>query len=440
MGRFEKELMNFIDDTPNAYYCVANIKKILDRDGYKELKENESWEKVANGGKYYVIRNDSSLIAFNAGDLCNTPDRFNIVAVHGDSPAFTVKRNPDMYDGMYLKLNTQSYGGMINYTWFDRPLSLAGRVILKKDGVLSKNLINIDKDLLVIPSQAVHVNRGVNESATFNRQNDMIPVMSLVNSRDLNEVIREQLVKEEITPDKIYDYDLYVYNRDKAREIGLNKEMIMAPRLDDLGSVYPALEAFETSEFEEPRNKDSISVLCVFNNEEIGSLTEQGADSSFLKDVLSRIAQEKYFDINEALADSFMISADNAHATHPNAIGKSDPTNKVELNKGVVIKHHTNYTTDALSSAVFKALCEEAKVPYQDFECRSDMPCGATLGGISTSHVSIDSVDIGLPQLAMHSANETMGSKDALDMYKSLYEFYTSKIEKEDNKIKILKG
>ena len=263
----------------------------------------------------------------------------------------------------------------------------------------------------------------------------MIPVMSLTNSRDLNEVLREELVKNNVITDKIYDYDLYVYNRDKAKQIGLNNDMIMAPRLDDLGSVYPALQAFIDSE-----NKGTINVLAIFNNEEIGSLTQQGADSSFLRDVLARIAEAKTMDFNEALANSFMISADNAHASHPNAASKSDPTNTVELNKGVVIKHHKNYTTDALSSAVFKMLCDEANVPYQDFECRSDMMCGSTLGGISNSHVSVDSVDIGLPQLAMHSANETMGSKDVMHMYESLHEFYNSKIEKQDNKIKILKG
>ena len=435
MKKIEKDLMSFIDKTPNAYYCVENVKRILEENGFKELKENESWEKVSNGGKRFVVRNDSSIIAFDAGNFTSVEDGFNIVAVHGDSPAFTVKKNPDMYDGMYLKLNTNSYGGMINYTWFDRPLSLAGRIISKEDGSLSKDLINIDKDLLVIPSQAVHINREVNESAEFNRQNDMIPVMSLTNSRSLNEVIREELVKNNVTTDKIYDYDLYIYNRDKAKQIGLNNDMIMAPRLDDLGSVYPALQAFIDSE-----NKDTINVLAIFNNEEIGSLTQQGADSSFLRDVLARIAEAKTMDLNEALANSFMISADNAHANHPNAASKSDPTNKVELNKGVVIKHHTNYTTDALSSAVFKMICDSAKVPYQDFECRSDMRCGTTLGGISNSHVSIDSVDIGLPQLAMHSANETMGSKDAINMYEALNEFYNSKIEKEDNKIKILKG
>ena len=433
MKKIEKDLMNFIDKTPNAYYCTENIRKILDNNGFEELKENESWSKISHGGKYYVKRNDSSIIAFNISDN-SEEDRFNIVAAHSDSPAFSIKRNPDMYDGMYLKLNTGSYGGLINYTWFDRPLSIAGRVLTLDDADLSKNLINLDKDLLIIPSQAVHVNRGVNESATFNRQNDMLPVMSLTNSRNLEEVIRDYLTKNKINFKKIYDYDLYVYNRDKAKHIGLNDEMILSPRLDDLGSVYPALQAFVDSE-----SAGSINVLSVFNNEEIGSLTEQGADSSFLKDVLTRIAAEKNMNINEMLANSFMISADNAHAAHPNALSKSDPTNIVELNKGIVIKHHTNYTTDALSSAVFKVICDDAGVPYQDFECRTDMPCGTTLGGLSTSHVSIDSVDVGLPQLAMHSANETIGTKDIMHMYNSLLEFYNSKIEKDNNKIRILK-
>lgn len=435
MKNINKGLLSFIDKTPNAYYCVNNIKKILKKNGYQELKENESWDIVARGGKFYVIRNDSSIIAFNGGRLDTQEDRFNIVAVHGDSPSFRIKKNPDMYDGMYLKLNTSNYGGEIDYSWFDRPLSIAGRVVSRNYGYLTKSLINIDKDLLVIPSQAYHINREVNKNASFNRQTDMLPIMALTDKKDLDSIIRENLKKQDIDFTKIYDYDLYLYNRDKAKQIGANDEMILAPRLDDLACVYPALQALIDSE-----NEDVINVLSVFNNEEIGSLTEQGADSSFLNDVLSRIAYERNFYLGTALAKSFMISADNAHATHPNAEFKSDPTNKVELNKGVVIKYHNNYTTDASSGAIYKLICDDINVPYQDFECRSDMICGSTLGGLSQSHVSIDSVDIGIPQLAMHSANETIGSKDVMHMYNSLLEFYNSIIEKENNKIKILKG
>jgi aspartyl aminopeptidase len=339
-----------------------------------------------------------------------------------------------MFDGNYLKLNTAGYGGMINYSWLDRPLSIAGRVITSTNGIYEKQLINIDKDLMIIPSQAIHINRDVNSKNELNHQVDMLPIISLTNEKKLEDIIRENLEESQINVDKICDYDLYLYNRDKAKYIGLNDDFILSPRLDDLASLYPALEAFINS-----TNTDSLNVLCAFNNEEIGSMTHQGADSSFLIDTLSRISTAANINLLVALNNSMVVSADNAHALHPNAQSKSDPTNKVLLNKGVVIKHHTNYTTDAVTSSLFKGICERAEVPYQDFSCRSDMRCGATLGGISQSHVAVDSVDIGLPQLAMHSANETIGSKDVLHMYKALLEFYNSTIIKERSGIKILR-
>ena len=240
-------------------------------------------------------------------------------------------------------------------------------------------------------------------------------------------------LEEKTNIDKICDYDLFVYNRDKAKYVGLNNEFILAPRLDDLASVYSAAEAFINS-----ANDDSINVFCAFDNEEIGSLSQQGADSTFLSDTLIRISNGADFDIYTALKNSFVVSADNAHASHPNAAAKTDPTNKILLNEGIVIKHHINYTTDALTSSLYKGICEKAEVPYQDFACRSDMKCGATLGGLSQRHVSIDSVDIGLPQLAMHSANETIGTKDVLYMYKSLLEFYNIEFIKEKDTIKLL--
>lgn len=431
MKKIENKFKKFMDDTPNAYYCVDNIRNILLKNGYRELSENESWNCVLYNDKFFVTRNDSSIIAFRMGD--NNQERFNIVAAHTDSPSFSVKRNPEMYDDMYLKLNTSGYGSMINYTWLDRPLSIAGRVIVEKDGEFETQLVNIDKDLLIIPSQAIHINREVNKEATFNKQSDMLPLLSLNNDKSLEDIIKDHLKEKGISVDRVYDYDLYLYNRDKAKNIGLNDEMITSPRLDDLACVYPALEAFIDS-----KNPNTTNVFCAFNNEEIGSLTQQGADSTFLSDTLSRIARERNMNIYQALANSFVISADNAHATHPNAPSKNDPTNKIALNKGVVIKHHTNYTTDGLTSSVFKGICDNAEVPYQDYECKSDMLCGATLGGISQSHVSVDSVDIGIPELAMHSANELIGKDDLMYMYSSLLEFYNSTIIKEKNKIKIL--
>lgn len=432
MKSIDKELMSFINETPNTYYCVDNLRKKLIENGFEELYENEPWVNLNKEGKYFVIRNDSSLIAFK---MSNKKENigFNITSVHTDSPSFYIKPNSDMFEGNYMKLNVGGYGGMLNYTWLDRPLSLAGRVITLKDGMYEKQLVNIDKDLLVIPSQATHINPEANQNFSLNRQVDMLPVISLSNDKKLEDIIRENLSKSGKDVDKICDYDLYLYNRDSAKYVGLNDELILAPRLDDLASLFPAFASFVESD-----NTNSINVLCAFNNEEIGSLTLQGADSPFLIDTLTRIAEASNINLLVALNNTFVISADNAHAMHPNASSKSDPTNKVLLNNGVVIKHHTNYTTDAITSSLFKGICEQAKVPYQDFACRSDMRCGATLGGISQSHVGVDSVDIGLPQLAMHSTNETIGSKDVLYMYKALLEFYNSTIIKEKNKIRIL--
>lgn len=432
MISIDKSLMSFINETPNAYYCVDNLRQKLIENGFEELYENELWVNLKEDEKYFVTRNDSSIIAFK---MSNKKENigFNIVSVHTDSPSFSIKPNADMFDGNYMKLNVNGYGGMLNYTWLDRPLSLAGRVVTLKDGVYAKQLVNVDKDLLIIPSQAIHINRDVNEKNLLNHQVDMLPVVSLSNDKKLEDIIRENLSKSGKDVDKICDYDLYLYNRDSAKNVGLNDELILAPRLDDLASLFPAFVGFIEAD-----NTNSINVFCAFDNEEIGSLTQQGADSTFLIDTLTRIAEVSNINLLVALNNTFVISADNAHAMHPNAGSKSDPTNKVLLNNGVVIKHHINYTTDAVTSSLFKGICNYAKVPYQDFACRSDMRCGATLGGISQSHVGVDSIDIGLPQLAMHSTNETIGSKDVFYMYKALLEFYNSTIIKDKNKIRIL--
>ncbi len=431
MEKIENRLINFVNETPNAFYCVSNLRKLLIENGFTELYENENWNNLSEDGKYFVIKNDSSLIAFTMAEKKDSIG-FNIVSAHNDSPSFMVKPNAEMFDGDYLKLNTSGYGSMINYSWLDRPLSLAGRVITFTDGVYEKQLVNVDTDLMIIPSQAIHINNDVNSKNSLNHQIDMLPVISLIDGKGLEDIIRDNL-EEKTNIDKICDYDLFVYNRDKAKYVGLNNEFILAPRLDDLASVYSAAEAFINS-----ANDDSINVFCAFDNEEIGSLSQQGADSTFLSDTLIRISNGADFDIYTALKNSFVVSADNAHASHPNAAAKTDPTNKILLNEGIVIKHHINYTTDALTSSLYKGICEKAEVPYQDFACRSDMKCGATLGGLSQRHVSIDSVDIGLPQLAMHSANETIGTKDVLYMYKSLLEFYNIEFIKEKDTIKLL--
>ena len=432
MKNLENNMIDFINNTPNAYSCVDNLRKLLIDKGFIELYENDDWHNLEKNNKYFVVRGDSALIAF---ELPNNKEKigFNIVAAHSDSPSFHIKPNSDIFENNYLKLNTDSYGGMINYSWLDRPLSLAGRVIIYEDGIYKTQIINIDKDLMIIPSQAIHINRDVNSKNELNLQIDMLPIISLSNKKSLIDIIMDYLDAKGITYDNICDYDLYLYNRDKGKFVGLNDEFILSPRLDDLASLFPAFTSFI-----EAKNNDVINVLCAFDNEEIGSLTKSGADSDFLISTLKRIADELNFNLYVALKNSFIVSADNAHAIHPNAQSKSDPTNKVFLNKGIVIKHHINYTTDSISSSIFKGICENANVPFQDFASRSDLRSGSTLGKINQSHVGVDSVDIGIPQLAMHSANETIGTKDILYMYKALLEFYNTQIVKEKNTIKLL--
>ncbi len=432
MKNLENNVIDFINNTPNAYSCADNLRKLLIDKGFIELYENDDWHNLEKNNKYFVVRGDSALIAF---ELPNNKEKigFNIVAAHSDSPSFHIKPNSDIFENNYLKLNTDSYGGMINYSWLDRPLSLAGRVIIYEDGIYKTQIINIDKDLMIIPSQAIHINRDVNSKNELNLQIDMLPIISLSNKKSLIDIIMDYLDAKGITYDNICDYDLYLYNRDKGKFVGLNDEFILSPRLDDLASLFPAFTSFI-----EAKNNDVINVLCAFDNEEIGSLTKSGADSDFLISTLKRIADELNFNLYVALKNSFIVSADNAHAIHPNAQSKSDPTNKVFLNKGIVIKHHINYTTDSISSSIFKGICENANVPYQDFASRSDLRSGSTLGKINQSHVGVDSVDIGIPQLAMHSANETIGTKDILYMYKALLEFYNTQIVKEKNTIKLL--
>ncbi len=431
MNEMNNKFIDFINKTPNAFCCISNLKEILNKEGFVELSETEVWNNLDSDGKYYVVRNDSSIIAFKMIDLLDNAG-FNIVAAHTDSPSFAIKPQPEIKENGYLKLNVDGYGGMINYTWLDRPLSVAGRVIIKDNKTYKKQIVNIDKDLLIIPSQAIHINREVNEKCSLNPQVDMLPIMSLDENSSLDDIIINHLNNHHEKFDKVCDYDLYLYNRDKAKYVGNEDDFILSPRLDDLGSLFPALCAFIKS-----NNKNRFNIFCAFNNEEIGSLTAQGADSTFLMDILTKICQSQGIDSLATISNSFIISADNAHAIHPNAASKSDPTNKVYLNKGVVIKHHINYTTDALTSSIFKEICAKDKVPVQDFACRADMRCGATLGGISQSHVSIDSVDIGLPQLAMHSANELIGSKDLDYMYKALNSFYQTNLIKDKDSITI---
>ena len=408
-----RDLIQFIWDSPSVYHVVDNIRKELQQRGFQELREKEAWQIEADKG-YFVVRNDSSIIAFRLP--AKEIKGFHVIATHGDSPTFKLKEHPELtIEEQYIKLNTEKYGGMIQATWLDRPLSVAGRIVVRgEDGSLQVKLVNVDKDLLVIPNLAIHMNRDVNKGYEYNPQVDMLPLMGLGNKKTAKELLlKEVALAAGVKREEILAQDLFLYVREKGWLVGVNQEFVVSPRLDDLQCVHAALEAFK-----EKAPKKYVNVLAVFDNEEVGSTTTQGADSTFLKDTLGRVGEALGWTEEERcrrLAESFLISADNAHAVHPNHPEKSDPGNRPYLGGGLVIKYHGSqkYTTDAVSAAAMKLWCEQAKVPYQTFYNRSDMVGGSTLGNISNSQVSMHAVDVGLPQLAMHSAIETAAGSDS---------------------------
>lgn len=415
-----KKLLKFIQKSPTAFQAVEEMKKRLEKEGYKELKEEEHWE-IIPGGNYYVTRNNSALIAFS---IPKKPVwKFHIMASHSDSPALKIKENPEIeVEKAYIKLNVERYGGMLLAPWFDRPLSVAGRLIVRKDGEIQEKLVTVDKDLLIIPNLAIHMNREVNDGYKYNVQKDMLPLYSSYEGKGsfMKQVAAEAGVEEK----DILGHDLFLYDRTAGTIWGADEEFVSAPRLDDIQCAFASFEGFLRGE-----HKKSIAVHCVLDNEEVGSSTKQGAASTFLKDTLKRInmglgrTEEEYL---MALADSFMVSADNAHALHPNHTDKTDPVNRPVINGGIVIKYNANqkYCTDGVSAAIFKDICDKAGVPYQTFVNRSDIAGGSTLGNISNTQVPMKTVDIGLAQLAMHSVYETAGVKDTENLAKVAAELF----------------
>ena len=428
-----KEMLDFITKSPTCFHAAANIGGMLDDAGFRELQETEEWN-LEKGGKYYTKRNDSSVIAFAIPAEGNGIKGFHMAAAHSDSPCFKIKEKPELtVEEHYLRLNTEKYGGMILSTWLDRPLSVAGRLAVRGEYGIEGRLVNIDQDLCVIPNVAIHMNREMNKGVEYNPQVDMLPLFADA-AFDSPETVDGQPGKPTLLAlaaeaagvdvEKILGEDLFLYTRQEGRFLGAKGEFVLSPRLDDLQSAYALTKAFVESTPEE-----YINICAVFDNEEVGSGTRQGADSTFLEDVLERITegmQESRSTYLRWVADSFLISADNAHAVHPNHPEKADPANRPYLNGGIVIKYHGSqkYTTDGISAARMKDYCERAKVPYQTYANRSDIAGGSTLGNISTAHVSVSSVDIGLPQLAMHSAVETAGMMDTEYAVRALKEFW----------------
>ena len=402
-----RELFDFIEKAPTAFQAVGEFRTRLLKDGAVELREDAPWE-LRYGVTYFITRNDSALVVFS---IPEEGEEFRVFAAHSDSPSFKVKENPEIVvENKYVKLNVEPYGGMICSSWLDRPLSVAGRLIVRDGDSFKTVLVNVDRDLLVIPNVAIHQNREVNKGYAWNMQTDMLPLLGGIEAKgSFMKIVAEHAgVREE----DVIGHDLFLYIREKGRVFGANGEYMASSRFDDIECALAGFLGFKTAS-----KKRHIPVLMIFDNEEVGSQSRQGAGSTFLLDTVTRIAEELPRGV-KALRDmvpgSFLLSADNGHALHPNHPEKCDPTNRPVLNGGILIKYASTqrYATDGLSGAFVKKLCEDAGVPYQIFHNRSDMAGGGTLGSISTSQVAFPLADIGLTELAMHSSVETAGVRD----------------------------
>ena len=412
-----RAFQNFLDTSVSAYHATANLKMMLEEQGYQRLFEHESWD-LQRGGKYYMVRGGTTLIAFRVPT--GVPHGFMMSACHTDRPTFKLKENCEL-QGTYTRLATEGYGGMIISSWMDRPLSIAGRVMVDTGDGVDARLINIDQDLMMMPNVAIHMNRTVNDGYKWNLAVDTIPMVGGSDDGD-----KFWPLVEQAAGGKILGHDMYLYVREKGSIWGLENEYISSAALDDLACAWLCTQGFLKA-----ADTESIPVLCVFDNEEVGSSSLQGADSDLLGLLLKRICGSLNLPLENMLSQSFMLSADNAHAIHPNHPEFADPNNAPVVNKGVVLKFNANqrYTTDGVSAAIFRKLCGKANVPVQTYCNRADLPGGSTLGNISLTHVSVQSADIGLPQLAMHSCYETAGVQDAIWMEEVLTTFYGTSLE-----------
>lgn len=423
------DLLKFIEASPTSYHGVENIKAELSGCGFTELFEGTPWN-IEKGKGYFVTRNGSSIIAFKVPK--EEFSGFMISASHCDSPAFKIKENPELKDKFYVRLSTEKYGGMIDSSWLDRPLSIAGRVLVKTEKGVSTKLIDFKEPSALIPNVAIHLNRKINEGIAYNAAVDLLPLYSLAESESFkNKVAFLAGVSEE----DIISTDLILYNCEKG---AVWNDFVSSPRLDDLQCVFASLSAFKNA-----KALNSIPVLAVFDNEEVGSRTRQGADSTFMSTVFRKLSfalglSEVSF--SDKVANSMLLSCDNAHGVHPNHPEITDGNHQCVLNGGVVIKHNANqtYCTDGISDSLLKILCDKAGVECQHYFNRADILGGSTLGNIANTQLSMICADIGLAQLAMHSSFETAGKKDTEAMVKLLKTFFSSSLKvKSDNEYEI---
>ena len=406
------ELIDFLNGSPSGYHAVANVCAMLENSGYVRLSEQDAWE-ILPGGKYYVVRGGTAVMAFRIPEVIT--GGFLMSASHSDRPTFKIKENAEL-SGAYTRLAVERYGGMLIAPWLDRPLSVAGRVLVETENGIHNKLVNIDRDLLMMPNVAIHMNRQVNEGYKWNPAVDTIPLLGGKDAKG-----KWLALLESQAGGKVLGHDLYLYVREKARIWGMDNEYLSAQALDDLECAWGC-----TRGFLDARANGCINLLCIFDSEEVGSASVQGAGSTLLSDMLQRICACLQLDLNRMIARSFLVSADNGHALHPNHPELSDPTNAPVMGGGVVLKYNATlrYCTDGLSAAIFRKVCEKAEVPVQTYCNRADMPGGSTLGNISQGHVSVPTVDIGLAQLAMHSCCETGAVSDAEYLAKAMAAYY----------------
>ena len=405
-------LMQYLDSAHSVFHAVEGLRTILEENGYTRLQESGAWALVP-GGKYYLTRGGAAILAFRIP--ANPPRGFVMSASHADRPTFQVKENGEL-SGKYTRLAVERYGGMLLHTWLDRPLSIAGRVLVETPTGVQTKLVDIDRDLLLIPNVAIHMNRKANDGYSWNPAVDLLPLMGGADAKG-----RLNALLEEAAGGKILGHDLYLYIRQKASIWGLSEEFLSSAGLDDLECAYCCTQGFLNAEA-----SASVPVLCVFDSEEVGSSSLQGAASDLLESLLQRICAACGWDMAKMLANSFMVSADNAHAVHPNHPEYADAANAPVVNGGVVLKFNANqrYCTSGISGAIFRKTCQKAGVPVQSYYNRADLPGGSTLGNISLCHVSVPTVDIGLPQLAMHSCFESAGVKDAGYLMDAMAAYY----------------
>ena len=428
---FAREVVEFIDESPSTYHVVKNCSDILDENGFERIMPREKWE-IKRGGKYFFKKSSSTIIAFTVGENFDVKKSFKIFGAHTDSPCFRIKPNPEMVTENIVRLNTEVYGGPILGTWFDRPLSIAGRVIVKgEDPFFPKTVkIKIDEPLLTIPNLAIHQNREVNNGVKIDKQNDVLPVISLINKNFEKEGYLERIILEKtgIKKEDIIDFDLYLYATEKGCLLGANEEFMSSPKLDNLASVYTGLIGLVEAE----ENQDRINIFVAFDNEEIGSATKQGADSNYLLNTLERISLALGLDRSDflqMLESSYILSADAAHAAHPAHLGKTDPTNRGRINEGISIKISAKqkYTSDGYSIAIIKQLIEGTEIRIQPFVNESNELGGSTIGPLSSTHLDIDGVDLGVPMFAMHSVRELCGIFDVFYLKELAKEFFSKR-------------